>query len=50
MIAIFVDVDDGNVTLRGLVFSLGDEAQGAAESTEGVKAVRDLLKAIAPVL
>ncbi|MCI0420611.1 MAG: BON domain-containing protein [Acidobacteria bacterium] len=50
--AIFVDVVNGNVTLRGMVFSLEarDEAVRAAEKTEGVKAVRDLLKVNAPLL
>ncbi|MCI0419131.1 MAG: BON domain-containing protein [Acidobacteria bacterium] len=50
--AIFVDVVNGNVTLRGMVFSVEarDEAVRAAEKTEGAKAVRDLLKVNAPLL
>jgi len=50
--AIFVDVVNGNVTLRGMVFSLEarDEAVRAARTTEGVNAVRDLLKVNAPGL
>jgi len=49
---IFVDVENGDVTLRGMVFSqeARDEAVRAAKQTEGVKAVRDLLKVNAPGL
>ncbi len=44
--SIFVDVENGDVTLRGMVFSTAarDESVQAALKIEGVKAVRDLLK------
>ncbi len=43
--AIFVDVVDGDVTLRGTIFttSARDEAVASARKVEGVNAVRDLL-------
>ena len=43
--AIFVDVVNGGVTLRGMVSSLKaqEEAVAAAKGVEGVKSVRDLL-------
>lgn len=43
--AIFVDVEDGDVTLRGTIFTgaARDEAVASAKKVEGVKAVRDLL-------
>lgn len=44
--AIFLDVVNGNVTLRGMVFSTEarDEAVIAAQKVEGVNAVNDRLK------
>lgn len=43
--AIFVDVEDGDVTLRGTIFTgaARDDAVAFAKKVEGVKAVRDLL-------
>ncbi|HEX6186684.1 MAG TPA: BON domain-containing protein [Pyrinomonadaceae bacterium] len=43
--AIFVDVEDGDVTLRGTIFTgaARDDAVASAKKVEGVKAVRDLL-------
>ena len=43
--AIFVDVEDGDVTLRGMIFTTTarDEAVASARKVEGVNAVRDLL-------
>jgi osmotically-inducible protein OsmY len=43
--AIFVDVENGNVTLRGTIFTMTarDEAVASARKVEGVNAVRDLL-------
>ena len=43
--SIFVDVEGGDVTLRGMVFTTvaRDEAVAAARNTEGVNAVRDQL-------
>lgn len=43
--AIFVDVEDGDVTLRGTIFTTAarDEAVASARKVEGVNAVRDLL-------
>lgn len=43
--AIFVDVEDGDVTLRGTIFTTTarDEAVASARKVEGVNAVRDLL-------
>lgn len=43
--SIFVDVERGDVTLRGTIFTgaARDEAVAAAKKVEGVKAVRDLL-------
>lgn len=43
--AIFVDVENGDVTLRGMIFTTvaRDEAVAAALKVDGVKAVRDRL-------
>lgn len=43
--AIFVDVEDGDVTLRGTIFTgaARDDAVAAAKKVDGVKALRDLL-------
>lgn len=43
--AIFVDVEDGDVPLRGTIFTTAarDEAVASARKVEGVNAVRDLL-------
>lgn len=43
--AIFVDVEDGDVTLRGTIFTgaARDDAVASAKKVPGVKAVRDLL-------
>ena len=43
--AIFVDVEDGDVTLRGTIFTgaARDDAVASAKKVQGVKAVRDLL-------
>lgn len=43
--AIFVDVEDGEVTLRGVIFTVAarDEAVGAARNVDGVRAVHDRL-------
>lgn len=49
--AIFVDVEDGDVTLRGMIFNAAarDEAVAAALKVEGVKAVRDRLLFNTPI-
>lgn len=43
--AIFVDVEDGDVTLRGTIFTgaARDDAVASAKKVQGVKALRDLL-------
>lgn len=43
--AIFVDVEDGDVTLRGMIFTgaARDDAVASAKKVQGVKGVRDLL-------
>jgi osmotically-inducible protein OsmY len=43
--AIFVDVEDGDVTLRGTIFTgaARDDAVTSAKKVQGVKALRDLL-------
>jgi osmotically-inducible protein OsmY len=44
--AIFVDVEDGDVTLRGMIFTVAarDEAIAASRNVEGVGAVHDRLE------
>ena len=43
--AIFVDVEDGDVTLRGTIFTgaARDDVVASAKKVPGVKAMRDLL-------
>lgn len=49
--AVFVDVSDGDVTLRGMVSTVQarDAAVAAAKEVEGTRAVKDLLKINTPV-